>query len=103
MLSVLIEKNNLMNNKIVIRSKKLTESFLQSIELNGFTLGKYVLIQGDEIKLVLKDSKIIHATVIGASKLKNLIILLTKNDEILELEIKNIKLLKIKSRYGRWI
>ena len=99
--SVLAEKRNLRMNSVVIKSRNISTHILNKIELKGFALGRKVLIMGDEVSLLLSDYKKVVGTILGASKATNIIFLLTSKDEVLELDVSQIKLVRVISRYGR--
>lgn len=103
LISILKEKYDLNNNKIVLKSKTITQSFIDEIELKIFKLGNIKLTIGDQIKILLKNNNSIKGIVLGAQKTDNSILILTLEDKIIELEISNIRKLKILSRYGKII
>ncbi|SHK39270.1 LSm family protein [Paramaledivibacter caminithermalis] len=101
LLSVLKEKYDLINNKVNLQSKKITQKLLDELDLKIFKLGNLNLSIGDEIKIYLKNNNSIKGTVLGAKKEDNLLCILTLEDKILELKVSKIKKLRIISKYGR--
>lgn len=99
--SVLREKIDLLNNKVMINSKNLSQNLLDDIDLKIFKLGSIRLTIGDEIKINLKNDNSVKGVVLGAKKYNNSLFILTIEDKVLELKIKNIKSLKVISRYGK--
>ncbi|HKL10341.1 MAG TPA: hypothetical protein VJ990_02800 [Clostridia bacterium] len=92
------------DNKIIIKSRTLTESYLKLIDMKCFKLGKMRLSIGDEIKLSLVESnKTYKGKVLGIKKYKEKLCLLTDDDNIMEFSVMHIKKLKIVSRYGKII
>ncbi len=91
-------------NKIIIKSRTLTENYLKLIDMKCFKLGKLRLSIGDEIKLRLVESnKTYKGKVLGIRKYKEKLCLLTDDDNIMEFSVVRIKKLKIVSRYGKII
>jgi hypothetical protein len=99
--SVLKEKIDLYNNRVTISSKKVSQNFLDEIDLKAFKLGNIKLTIGDRIKIYLKDKDPVKGVVLGAKKYDNSLVILTLEDKILELNVTSIKKLKIISRYGK--
>lgn len=99
--SVLREKMDLFNNRVVIKSKNVSQHILDKIDLKIFKLGNIKLTIGDEIRIYLKNNKFVQGTLIGAKKKDNCLCLVTKEDELVELNIKTIRKLKVMTRYGR--
>lgn len=99
--SVLREKMDLFNNRVVIKSKNVNQHVLDKIDLKIFKLGNIKLTIGDEIRIYLKNNSFVQGTLIGAKKKDNCLCLVTKQDELVELNIKTIRKLKVMTRYGR--
>ena len=99
--SVLREKMDLFNNRVVIKSEKVSQHTLDNIDLKIFKLGNIKLTIGDEIRIYLKNNNLVQGTLIGAKKKDNCLCLVTKQDELVELNIKTIRKLKVMTRYGR--
>lgn len=99
--SVLREKIDLSKNRVIIKSKSVSQNLLDNIDLKIFKLGKVKLTIGDEIRIYLKDNKLVKGTLIGAKKKDNCLCVVTKHDELVELNIKTIRKLKVMTRYGR--
>jgi len=98
------EKRNTSQNRISIKSKTLTESYLEKLDKKSFKLGKMKLSIGDEIKLRLRESnKTYRGKVLGVKKQKEKLCLLTDDDHIVEFRVVHIKKLKIVTRYGKII
>ncbi|PLX32168.1 MAG: hypothetical protein C0604_05635 [Clostridiales bacterium] len=98
------ERRHSCKNKIIIKSRTLTESYLKLIDKKCFKLGKMRLSIGDEIKLSLVETnKTYKGKVLGIKKYKEKLCLLTDDDNIMEFSVIHIKKLKIVSRYGKII
>lgn len=101
LLSVIKEKTDFRNNKILIKSKKINQKVIDEIDYKIFKLGNTKLNIGDEIKIYLRNNKLVKGTLVGAKKKSNSLCVVTREDEILELNITAIKKLKVTSKYGR--
>lgn len=101
LISILKEKKDLINNKITFQSDKISQNFLDELDLKIFKLGNLNLSIGDQIKIYLKNDNSIKGTVLGAKTKENILCILTLEDKILELKVSKIKKLRILSRYGR--
>lgn len=101
LISLLKEKYDLANNRITFKSKKITQKFLDELDLKIFKLGNINLSIGDQIKVHLKNNNSVKGTVLGAKKDDNILCILTLEDNIMELNVSKIKRLRIISRYGR--
>lgn len=100
-ISILKEKYDLINNKVTLKSKKITQKFLDELDLKIFKLGNLNLSIGDQIKIYLKNNNSIKGTILGAKKDDNTLCILTMEDKIIELKVNRIKKLRILSKYGR--
>ncbi|WP_432665192.1 hypothetical protein R9X47_02855 [Wukongibacter baidiensis] len=101
LLSLLKEKYDLFNNRVSFKSKKITQTLLDELDLKIFKLGNINLSIGDQIKIYLKNSRSIKGTVLGAKREDNTLCILTLEDKIVELNVSKIKRLRILSRYGK--
>jgi hypothetical protein len=99
--SVMREKYDLMHQRVVIKSKAVTQKVLDDIDLKMFKLGRIKLFVGDEIRLRLKNSKRLKGIVLGAKKKANALCIVTSKDEIIEIEVTHIKKLSVLAKYGR--
>lgn len=98
------ERRNSCQNRIVIKSRTLTQNYLKLVDMKCFNLGKMRLSIGDEIKLSLVESnRTYRGKVLGIKKYKEKLCLLTDDDNIMEFRVIHIKKLKIVSRYGKII
>jgi len=95
------ERMGLMKNQVFIKTKKLTQKHLDAIELKVFKLGRKVLYVGDELKIRLLDHGLIKGVLVGAKKKENSLVILTSDDEVLELNVKKIDKVQIIMKYGR--
>ncbi|SKC87329.1 LSm family protein [Maledivibacter halophilus] len=100
-ISILKEKYDLLNNKVTLKSKKITQKFLDELDLKIFKLGRLNLSIGDQIKIYLNNNNSIKGTILGAKKDDNILCILTIEDKIVELKVNKIKKLRILSKYGR--
>ncbi len=66
--TVLREKMDLFNNRVIIKSKKVSQNTLDKIDLKIFKLGNIKLTIGDEIRIYLKNNNLVQGTLIGAKK-----------------------------------
>lgn len=101
LIAILKEKKDLINNKVTFQSDKISQNFLDELDLKIFKLGNLNLSIGDQIKIYLKNDNSIKGTVLGAKAKENTLCILTLEDKILELKVSKIKKLRILSRYGR--
>lgn len=99
--SIIKEKTDISNYKVSIKSKKVTQKIIDDIDYKMFKLGDTKLNIGDEIKVYLRNNKLIKGTLIGAKKKNNSLCVVTEKDELVELHITTIKKLKVVSRYGK--
>jgi len=95
------EKYDLMRQQVVIKSKVVTQRFLDELDLKIFKLGRNKLIMGDEIRLRLKDNHSLRGVVLGAKKTSNVLCLVTVQDEIVEIQVSSIQKLTVVTKYGR--
>lgn len=101
LMSLLKEKYDVVNNRITFKSKKITQTFLDELDLKIFKLGNINLSIGDQIKIYLNNNNSVKGTVLGAKRKDNTLCILTLEDKIMELKVSKIKRLRIISRYGR--
>lgn len=95
------ENINFANQTVEIDSKAVTQQVLDSLDYTVFKLGETRLKIGDEIKVhVTKDSPV-KGTLLGAKKNSNTLCLVTKDDQVVELNVRKIKKLKVLTKYGR--
>lgn len=99
--SLLKEKYEVVNNRITFKSKKITQTFLDGLDLKIFKLGNINLSIGDQIKIYLNNNNSVKGTVLGAKRKNNTLCILTLEDKIMELKVSKIKRLRIISRYGK--
>lgn len=100
-LSYVKEKLDFNQLKVPIKSDKVTQNLIDSLDYKVFKLGNTRLNIGDEIKVYLKDNKMVKGTVLGAKRKIGALCLITELDEILELRVAQIKKLKVTAKYGR--
>ena len=101
LISLLKEKNDILNKRVTLNSKIISQKFLDELDLKIFKLGSINLAIGDQIKIYLKNNNFVKGTVLGAKRENNTLCLLTQEDKVLELNVNKIKRLRIISRYGR--
>lgn len=99
--SVIKEKLDFKNNIVNLKSKNISQRLIDETDYKIFKLGNTKLNIGDEIKVYLRNNKLVKGTLVGAKKKNNSLCLITREDEVLELSIPTIKKLKITSKYGR--
>lgn len=95
------EKLDFNQLKVPIKSEKVTQSLIDSLDYKVFKLGNTRLNIGDEIKVYLKDNKTIKGTVLGAKRKIGALCMITELDEVIELKVVQIKKLKVTAKYGR--
>jgi hypothetical protein len=100
-LSYVKEKLDFNQLKVPIKSEKVTQTLIDSLDYKVFKLGNTRLNIGDEIKVYLKDNKTIKGTVLGAKRKMGALCLITEMDEVVELRVGQIKKLKVVTKYGR--
>lgn len=101
LMSLIKEKLDLLNNRVIFKSNKITQGFLDELDLKIFKLGNINLSIGDQIKIYLKNNNSVKGVVLGAKKEDNILCILTLEDKIMELHVNRIRRLRIISRYGR--
>ncbi|MCG8542001.1 MAG: hypothetical protein MJA82_18985 [Clostridia bacterium] len=101
LISLLKEKNDILNKRVTLNSKIISQKFLDELDLKIFKLGSINLAIGDQIKIYLKNNNFVKGTVLGAKRENNTLCILTLEDKVLELNVNKIKRLRIISRYGR--
>jgi len=99
--SVLKESIDIVNEKVQLDSKKITQEVVDDLDYKVFKLGATKLMIGDEIKIYLRDQRLVRGIVVGAKKQTNELCIVTKKDELLELKIASIKKLKVITKYGK--
>ncbi len=102
LMTTMVEKRNLVNRTISIKSNNVTQAFLDGLDMKMFKLGKLNMNIGDEIKIVTHDKLKIKGTLLGAKKTTNQIYLLTSDDKVVDLNVAAIEYLVITSKYGRF-
>lgn len=100
-LAYLKEKMDFNQLKVPIKSDKVTQTLIDSLDYKVFKLGNTRLNIGDEIKVYLKDNKTIKGTVLGAKRKIGALCMITELDEVIELKVVQIKKLKVTAKYGR--
>lgn len=95
------EKLDFNQLKVPFKSEKVTQNLIDSLDYKVFKLGNTRLNIGDEIKVYLKDNKMIKGTVLGAKRKIGALCMLTEKEEIVELRVVQIKKLKVVAKYGR--
>lgn len=101
-IATLKEKINLNNNIVFLDNKTLDSQDLEDLDIKHFMLGNTEVMVGDEVKVILEDDNKLIGTVLGANRTNNTIALITKGTEIIKLNIKSIRNLKVISRYGKF-
>lgn len=101
-LTTLKEKANLSNNIVFLDNKALNPHDLEDLDIKHFMLGNIEVMVGDEVKIMLENDNKLVGVVLGANKSNNTIGLVTKGTNIIKLNIKSIKNLKVISRYGKF-
>lgn len=96
------EKLYLKNNMIVIDKESITQEQLDEADIKEFYLGGTRLKSGDEIRIVTKDKKRYTGTLIGVNRDTQTLMIVNYKDIIKNFKIKNIKKIKIVSRYGKF-
>lgn len=95
------EKLDFNQLRVPIKSEKVTQNLIDSLDYKVFKLGNTRLNIGDEIKVYLKDNKMIKGTVLGAKRKIGALCMLTEKEEVVELKVVHIKKLKVVAKYGR--
>lgn len=101
-LATLKEKANLNNNIVFLDNKALNPQDLEDLDVKHFMLGNIEVMVGDEVKIMLENDNKLVGVVLGANKTNNTIGLITKKTNIIKLNIKSIRNLKVISRYGKF-
>lgn len=99
--TVMKEYSDLLNRRVVINSKAVSQDILDGLDLQIFKVGNTKLKTGDIVKIYSSIKKSIKGTVLGAQIKDNSLVLLMKDDEIISYKISDIKRLRVVSRYGR--
>lgn len=99
--AVVKENINFANQTVEIDSKAVTQQVLDSLDYTVFKLGETRLKIGDEVKIQLSQRGAVKGTLLGAKKNTNSLCIVTKDDELVELNVRKIKKLKVLTKYGR--
>jgi hypothetical protein len=100
-LCVLKEKYYLKNNRIVLDGKGITEEHINEIDTNYFRVGKNEIMAGDEVKIYFNNKSKIRGIILGAKIRENSLMIITGNDTVELIELKNIRSFKIINKYGK--
>lgn len=101
-LATLKEKVNLNNNIVFLDNKTLDSHDLEGLDIKHFMLGSIEIMVGDEVRIILENDNKLVGVVLGADKSNNTIALVTRGTDIVKLNIKSIRNLKVISRYGKF-
>lgn len=99
--SVVKETFDFNHAKVQFKSDKVTQNLIDQYDLAIFKLGGLRLNIGDEVKIILNNEEQLRGFIIGARKRLNSLALVTELDEVVELNIRQIRKLKIVTKYGR--
>ncbi len=97
---VLRQKFLLKKNIILIDKKSITDNLIKKADLKEFLVDGSKLNSGDEIVIVTKEKEKIKGILIGIAIKEKSIILVTHNDVIKELDLKDLNKIKLISKYG---
>jgi hypothetical protein len=100
-LCVLKEKYYLKNNRIVLDGKGITEEHINEIDTNYFKVGKIEIMAGDEVKIYFNNKKKLEGIILGAKIQENSFMIITGDDTVELIELKNIKSFKVINKYGK--
>ncbi|MCK9268510.1 MAG: hypothetical protein M0P14_07355 [Alkaliphilus sp.] len=101
-LATLREKVNLSNNIVFLDNKTLESHDLEGLDIKHFMLGSTEIMVGDEVRVILENDNKLVGVVLGANKTNNTIALITGGTDVIKLNIKTIRNLKVISRYGKF-
>lgn len=101
MMSALKETMDFKRAVVRFKSRKVTQSLIDQYDVKIFKLGGRRVNIGDEVKIVLENEEQLKGCILGARKKLNSLALITELDEIVELNIRQIRKLKIVTKYGR--
>ncbi|MDK9709645.1 hypothetical protein [Acidaminobacter sp.] len=101
LMSALKETMDFKRAVVRFKSRKVTQSLIDQYDVKIFKLGGRRVNIGDEVKIVLENEEQLKGCVLGARKKLNSLALITELDEIVELNIRQIRKLKIVTKYGR--
>jgi len=101
LLTVLKETLDFKRAVVRFKSRRVTQSLIDQYDVKIFKLGGRRVNIGDEVKIVLENEEQLKGCVLGARKKLNSLALITELDEIVELNIRQIRKLKIVTKYGR--
>ncbi|MGB4313132.1 MAG: hypothetical protein WBJ17_09425 [Natronincolaceae bacterium] len=101
-LATLKEKINLNNNTVFLDNKTLSSHDLEDLDIKHFMLGNIEIMVGDEVKIILENDNKLVGVVLGANKSNNTIALVTRGTDVIKLNIKSIRNLRVISRYGKF-
>lgn len=96
----MIERYHLMQHKVPIKSKNVSQYYIDSLDYTYFRFGRHRLCIGDEVKIMIKGETFI-GVLLGAKRKEGLLCILTKADEVKEFSVKAISKFKVIHRYGR--
>lgn len=101
LLSALKETLDFKHAVVRFKSRKVTQSVIDQYNVKIFKLSGRRVNIGDEVKIVLENEVKLEGFILGAKKKLNSLALITELDEIVELNIRQIRKLKIVTKYGR--
>ncbi|MBB6216979.1 hypothetical protein HNQ80_003084 [Anaerosolibacter carboniphilus] len=101
LLCVLKEKYYLKNNRIVLDGKGITEEHINEIDTNYFRVGKIEIMAGDEVKIYFNNKSKLRGIILGAKIRENSLMIITENDTVELVELKNIRSFKVINKYGK--
>jgi hypothetical protein len=101
LMSALKETMDFKKAVVRFKSRKVTQSLIDQYDVKIFKLGGRRVNIGDEVKIVLENEEQLKGCILGARKKLNSLALITELDEIVELNIRQIRKLKIVTKYGR--
>ncbi len=101
LMSALKESMDFKRAVVRFKSRKVTQSLIDQYDVKIFKLGGRRVNIGDEVKIVLENEEQLKGFILGARKKLNSLALITELDEIVELNIRQIRKLKIVTKYGR--
>lgn len=101
LMSALKETMDFKRAVVRFKSRKVTQSLIDQYDVKIFKLGGRRVNIGDEVRIVLENEEQLKGCILGARKKLNSLALITELDEIVELNIRQIRKLKIVNKYGR--
>lgn len=100
--SVMKEWNDHRNFRVTIKSESVTQEVFDEIDFKTFKFDNQEMWAGDEIRIRKRDNRSIKGILLGAQEKGMILWLVDCKDQILKIPVKEIRSLRIHTKYGRF-